>query len=288
MELSVSTGNAVPGRHDGRVALVTGGASGIGEAVVRRLVSEGARVVISDVQTDAGTALAAELGDIARFIQTDVTDENDVAAAVDLAVGDFGGLDIAVANAGILGATGSILSCAIEDVTRTILVDLVGVYTTIKHAARVMVPRRSGTIVATSSPAGVLGGVGPHAYSAAKAGVLGLVRSAAGELRYSHVRVNAVIPGAIVTAMSADIEFDDPAALDRAYESLASVSPMARPGLPSDLAAAVSYLASDDGYFVTGHALAVDAGMTTIGGESPFTSGEWASPRSFLEAGRRG
>lgn len=282
------TQSPTPGRHHGRVALVTGGASGIGAGTVARLVADGAQVVIADLQEELGHKLVTELGTAVRFARTDVTREDEVAAAVDLAVAEFGHLDIAFANAGILGATGSILNCAIADVERTLGVDLLGTYITIKQAARVMVPRRSGVIIATSSPAGALGGVGPHAYSAAKAGVLGLMRSVAGELRPLGIRVNAVIPGAIVSAMTADIEIGDPAALDRAHEALRAASPVQRPGLPADIAAAVSYLASDEGSFITGHTLAVDAGMTTIGGASPFTTGEWASPRTFLEAGRRG
>ena len=282
------TDSPTPGRHRGRVALVTGGASGIGAGTVARLVADGAQVVIADLQDELGHKLVTELGGATRFARADVTREEEAAAAVDLAVAEFGQLDIVFANAGILGATGSILSCAIADVEQTLRVDLLGTYITFKHAARVMVPRRSGVIVSTSSPAGALGGVGPHAYSAAKAGVLGLMRSVAGELRPLGIRVNAVIPGAIVSAMTADIETGDHTALSRAHEALSSASPVGRPGLPADIAAAVSFLASDEASFITGHTLAVDAGMTAIGGDSPFTTGGWAASRTFLEAGRRG
>jgi len=277
-----------PGRHAGHVALVTGGASGIGAGTVRRLAADGARVVIADVQAAAAEALAKELGDdVARWSQVDVSREDDVRTAVDLAVHAFGRLDIVFANAGILGATGSVLNAAIPDVERTIAVDLVGTYITTKQAARVMVGQGSGVIISTSSPAGVIGGVGPHAYSAAKAGIIGLMRSVAGELRPRGIRVNTIVPGATVSAMTADIELGDATALDRARETLAAQSPVGRPGLPSDIAAAVSFLSSDEAAFITGQVLAVDAGMTAIGGDSPFSTGEWEAARTFHEAGRR-
>jgi NAD(P)-dependent dehydrogenase (short-subunit alcohol dehydrogenase family) len=277
-----------PGRHAGRVALVTGGASGIGEGTVRRLSADGANVVIVDLQEELGKALHEELGDQARFIRADVTLEDDIATAVNTAVAAFGKLDIVFANAGILGATGSIVNNRISDVERTLAVNLLGTFITTKQAARVMLPQRSGVIISTSSPAGALGGVGPHAYSAAKAGVVGLMRSTAAELRPMGIRVNAIIPGAIVSAMTADIEMNDPTALGEAHARLKASSFMERPGLPSDIAAAVSYLASDEASFITGHTLAVDAGMTTIGGDSPFTTGAWAEGRTLLEGGRRG
>jgi NAD(P)-dependent dehydrogenase (short-subunit alcohol dehydrogenase family) len=285
----MSTKSPTPGRHSGRVALVTGGASGIGAGTVRRLAADGARVVIADVQGSAAEAVAKELGsDVARWAAVDVTREEDVRAAVDLAVQDFGRLDVVFANAGILGATGSILNASVADAERTIAVDLIGTYITTKQAARVMVAQGSGVIISTSSPAGVSGGVGPHAYSAAKAGIIGLMRSVAGELRPRGIRVNAIVPGSIVSAMTADIELGDATALDRAHEALAAQSPLGRPGLPSDIAAAVSFLASDEAAFITGHVLAVDAGFTSITGNSPFTTGEWEQARTLYEAGRRG
>jgi NAD(P)-dependent dehydrogenase (short-subunit alcohol dehydrogenase family) len=273
-------------RLEGRVAVVTGGASGIGAATVRRLAADGARVVIADLQAGAARDLAAEIGGC-RHIRTDVTSEDDIAAAVDLAVSAFGGLDIMFANAGIFGAYGPIAKSRMADVDLTLAVNLRGVFASMKHAARVMVPRRSGVIVATTSPAAVTGGVGNHAYSAAKAGLVGLMRSVAAELRPHGIRVNAIMPGAIVSAMTAGMVTGDATALDRTTELLAAATPQQRPGRPEDIAAAVSYLASDEAAFVTGTTLVVDGGYTAIGAESPYATGEYAEPGVFLEAGRR-
>ena len=161
------------GRLAGRVALVTGGASGIGEATVRRFVAEGARVVIADLQRAAGETLAQDLGNqVAAFITTEVSNEPAVSAAVDLAINMFGRLDVAFANAGVIGAVGPVALSRMTDVDATFAVNLRGTFLVMKHAARVMQPRRTGVILATTSPAGVMGGVGPHAYSASKAAIM--------------------------------------------------------------------------------------------------------------------
>jgi NAD(P)-dependent dehydrogenase (short-subunit alcohol dehydrogenase family) len=275
------------GRLDGRVAVVTGGASGIGAGTVARLADDGAHVVVADIQGEAAAAVAARFGDRCRAIRTDVTREDDVAAAVDLAVAEFGRLDVMFSNAGIFGAYGPIDQSRMRDVDLTWAVNLRGVFLGMKHAARVMIPRRSGVIIATTSPAAVVGGIGNHAYSAAKAGVIGLMRSVAAELREHGIRVNAVMPGAVVSAMTADLVLGDATALDRAHDALAADAALGRPGLPADIAAAVSYLASDDAVFVTGQTLVVDGGLTAIGGNSPFSKGDFAQPGAFLEAGRR-
>ena len=254
---------------------------------MRRLAADGASVVIADIQGAAAAKLAAELGARCRAIATDVTREEDVAAAVDLAVAEFGRLDVAFANAGIFGAYGPIEKSKMADVDLTWAVDLRGVFVTMKHAARVMIPQGSGVIIATTSPAAVTGGIGNHAYSAAKAGILGLMRSVAAELRGHGIRVNAVMPGAVVSAMTADLVLGDATAIDEVTRTLAADAPGGRPGLPADIAAAVSFLASDDAAFVTGHVMVVDGGLTAIGGDSPFARGKYAEPGAFLEAGRR-
>jgi NAD(P)-dependent dehydrogenase (short-subunit alcohol dehydrogenase family) len=190
---------AAPRRLEGRVAVVTGGASGIGAGTVRRLAADGARVVVADLQAEAARDLARELGDGCCWIGADVTREGDVAAAVDLAVSAFGQLDIMFCNAGVFGAYGPVAKSRMEDVDLTLAINLRGVFLGMKHAARVMMPRRSGVILATTSPAAVIGGVGNHAYSAAKAGIVGLMRSVAAELRPHGIRVNAVAPQLIDT-----------------------------------------------------------------------------------------
>ena len=177
------------GRLEGKVALVTGGASGIGEGTVRRFVAEGAQVVIADRQADAGAALAEALGPATRFVTADVTDEADVAAAVDDAVAGFGRLDVMFNNAGIVGVIGPIAATPTDGWDHTVAILLRGVFLGMKHAARVMVPQGSGSIISTSSTAGILGGLGPHCYTACKHGVIGLTKSVASELAASGIRV---------------------------------------------------------------------------------------------------
>ncbi len=273
-------------RLTGRVAAVTGGASGIGEATARRFHAEGASVVIADIQDDAGRALAAELGERALFVRTDVSREEDVAALVDTAVDRFGQLDVMFNNAGIMGALGPIDATRMSDADLTIAVNLRGVICGMKHAARVMKPRRSGVILSTSSPAGVLGGIGPHIYSAVKAAVIGLSNSVAAELRQHGIRVNTIIPGAVVSPMTAGVVADDATDLAGAEEALGRTALMGRPIQPADVAAGALYLASDDAAFVTGVVLPVDAGLTGASRPSPYTSGRYATPVALLEAGR--
>ncbi|GAA3742213.1 NAD(P)-dependent dehydrogenase (short-subunit alcohol dehydrogenase family) [Spinactinospora alkalitolerans] len=275
------------GRLAGRVAVVTGGAAGIGEGTVRRFHAEGAKVVLADLQDAAGQALADELGPDALFVRTDVTREEDVAALVDTAVDRFGRLDVMFNNAGIMGAVGPIDATRLADVDVTIAVNLRGVVCGMKHAARVMKPRRSGAIISTSSPAALLGGVGPHVYSAVKAGIIGLSNSVAAELRPHGIRVNTIVPGAVVSAMTAGVVAGGADDLAGAEAALGRTALMDRPLRPADVAAGALYLAGDDAAFVTGVVLPVDAGMTGAGGPSPYTSGRFEEPTALLEAGRR-
>jgi NAD(P)-dependent dehydrogenase (short-subunit alcohol dehydrogenase family) len=260
-------------RLAGKVAVITGGARGIGAATARRFVAEGASVVVADVEAEAGHALGAELGERCRFARVDVTAEQDVSDAVDAAVAAFGRLDVMFNNAGIMGAHGSIARLDLEHVEATFAVNLLGPLLGMKHAARVMRPQRSGSIITTSSPAGLLGGIGPHAYSAAKSAVIGLTRSVAAELRQCGVRANVIVPGATVTAMTAGLTTGDPEDLAGANAKLSATALMSRPMLPADIAAAAAYLASDDSAFVTGCVLPVDAGMTGASGPSPYATG---------------
>jgi NAD(P)-dependent dehydrogenase (short-subunit alcohol dehydrogenase family) len=278
----------VTGRVEGRVAVITGGSSGLGAATARRFVAEGAHVVIADVQEERGKELAAELGAASRFVATDVTDEGSVAAAVDTAVAEFGRVDVVFNNAGIIGAVGPIAGLRAADYELTVAVNLTGVVYGMKHAARAMVPQGSGVILSTTSPAAVAGGLGAHIYSATKAAVIGLTRSVAAELRPLGIRVNAIMPGATVTAMTADLVAGDHEALDRTHDLMAVTALMPRPGLPDDIAAAALYLASDDAAFVTGAVLQVDGGLSTAPGTSPFAQPEHAGAAAVREAGRRG
>lgn len=271
-------------RLRGRVAVVTGGACGIGEGTVRRFVEEGASVIISDLQAEAGEALANELSAAARFIRTDVTQEADVAAAVDLAVREFGRLDCMINNAGIVGAIGSIKDTSAKAWDATIAVLLRGVFLGMKHAARVMVPQQSGSIVSIASTAGVMGGLGAHAYTAAKHAVIGLTKSVASELGQHHVRVNAVAPGNIVTPMTADVVTSDPSNLEMTGEAIKAMSPLGIAGLPVDIANALLFLASDEARYISGHTLVVDAGQTTGATPSMF---HLMDAGIIREAGRR-
>ena len=271
-------------RLKGRVAVVTGGARGIGEGTVRRFVEEGASVIISDLQAEAGEALARELGAAARFIRTDVTREEDVAAAVDLAVREFGRLDCMINNAGIVGAIGSIKDTSVKAWDATIAVLLRGVFLGMKHAARVMIPQQSGSIVSLASTAGVMGGLGPHAYTAAKHAVVGLTKSVASELGQHHIRVNAVAPGNIVTPLTADVVTGDPGNYGVTEEAIRVMSPLGIAGFPIDVANALLYFASDEARYVTGHTLVVDAGQTTGATPSMF---HLMDAGIIREAGRR-
>ncbi len=253
------------GRLDGKVAVVTGGASGIGEGTVRRFLQEGARCVLADLQDERGEELVRELGAETFFVQADVSDETQVANLVNQAVARFGRLDCMFNNAGILGAVGPIAQTEAAAWQRTMDVLLNSVFYGIKHAARVMIPRGSGTIINTASSAGLRAGLGPHAYTTAKHAVVGLTQSVATELGRHHIRVNAVAPGATVSGMTAYVSTGDASALDEASRRIARKVPLGRPGYPLDIANAALYLASDESGWTNGAVLVVDAGGEVIG-----------------------
>jgi NAD(P)-dependent dehydrogenase (short-subunit alcohol dehydrogenase family) len=192
-------------RFAGKVAVVTGGASGIGEATVRLFVEHGAFVVIADVNKEGGVRLAEELGEQAQFVSCDVRCEDEVAAVVDEAVRWKGKLDVYHSNAGFVGALGSIEELNLAEFDETLAVNLRGAVVGIKHATRVMKPAGRGAIVCTGSTASVMGGLGPHSYSVSKTALTGLVRSTALELRGYGISVNMVSPDAHVPARAAGL-----------------------------------------------------------------------------------
>jgi NAD(P)-dependent dehydrogenase (short-subunit alcohol dehydrogenase family) len=251
------------GRLEGKVAVITGGASGIGEGTVRRFVEEGASCVVADIQDDAGERVAKELD--AVFVHCDVADEDDVAACVAAAVSAFGRLDCMFNNAGILGAVGPIAEIDGEAWRRTIDVLLTSVFFGIKHAARVMIGQGSGVILNTTSTAGVRPGLGPHVYTAAKHGVVGLTQSVAPELGRHGIRVNAIAPGGTVTSLTAYVTTGDPANIDGAQTRVGRTAPLGRPGAVDDIANAAVYLASDEASYVSGAVLVVDGAAEVIG-----------------------
>ncbi len=247
-------------RLKGRVALVTGAASGIGAATARRMTEEGAAVVLADINADAASALALELPG-ASFVQVDVSVEAQVADAVDHALREHGRLDCMVNNAGFVGAFGSILETDAAAWHATLGVLLHSVFYGIKHAGRAMAKQKHGCILSVASTAGVIGGLGPHAYTTAKHAVIGLTRSAASELSPHGVRVNAVAPGTTVTGMMVQGR----GSMEAALEAAAHASPLGTPLMPDEIAAALVYLASDDARHVTAHTLVVDSGVTVAG-----------------------
>ncbi|KTG07513.1 SDR family oxidoreductase [Haloferax profundi] len=244
---------------DGKVALVTGAASGIGRSTALRFAEEGAKVAISDVQVDAGNQVVTEIEDAggeAVFIEADVSKEVDVARLVDETVNTFGGLDFAHNNAGIEGKVGSMAEMELEDFQRVIDINLTGVFLSMKYEIPRLLERGGGAIVNTASVAGMTGGPNLSHYYAAKHGVIGLTRSAALEVATENVRVNAVCPGVIETPMIERFTQGD----EDAKSGLLEDEPIGRLGKPEEIASAVVYLCSDDASFVTGHPMVVDGG----------------------------
>lgn len=244
-------------RLSDRVALVTGAASGIGEAIAQRLASEGAAVVVTDVQDRAGSDVAkgiVEQGGRASYVHLDVTIEDDWQAAVRSAVAEFGHLDILVHNAG-LGDLATIEETSMADWERTISIDQTGVFLGMKTAAEELARSGHGSVVNISSIFGASGGFGTSpAYHAAKGAVRILTKNVALHWADRGVRVNSVHPGFIDTPL---LEQAKGTPMEQA---MLDVTPMRRLGKPAEVAAGVAYLASDDATFVTGSELYIDGG----------------------------
>ena len=256
------------GRLEGRRAVITGAASGIGEATARLFVSEGAAVVVADLDDDRGKRVADEIGDKARFVHTDVTQEHDVDAAVAVAVEAFGGLDCMFNNAGNPGSIAGIEDVDMAMFDRTVAIHLRGVFLGIRAAARVMKPQGHGSIINTSSVAGLAANYAGHDYSACKAAIAHLTRTTANELGEHGVRVNAICPGGIATSIfarggRARGRRRPGHGASSCPRALGDMAPMRRAGQPIDIAEAALWLASDASSFVNGQAIAVDGGLTT-------------------------
>jgi NAD(P)-dependent dehydrogenase (short-subunit alcohol dehydrogenase family) len=253
------------GRLHNKVAVITGGASGMGRATVLRFLAEGAAVVIADFNAATGEdtvaeAVGAGYRDAVRFIRTDVSKEADIEAMIRCARDSFGGVDIVFNNAGVGGAIGPLTETSVDDWDYTFDVLAKGVFLGIKHAARAMRAQgRGGSIINTASIAGLSGDAGPLVYSAAKAAVISLSQSAAVELAGDRIRVNAICPGFIVTPLAQG------ANRDATQAAFAKSQPWPDYGRGEHIAGAALFLASDDSEFVTGEALIVDGGLTAAG-----------------------
>jgi NAD(P)-dependent dehydrogenase (short-subunit alcohol dehydrogenase family) len=254
---------AVDGQLKGKVALVTGAASGIGRASAIVFAQAGAAVVAFDRAPEVEETVACIRKDTGRALALvgDSSQETNIAAAVDHAVHEFGGLDVCFANAGISGGLVPLNEQTPEHWLQVLTVNLIGTFLAVKHAARVMAPRKRGSIICTASVAGLRSGAGGSPYSASKAGVISLVQTTAHQLSGSGVRINAICPGLIETGMTQPI-FDQARARGT-DNKIGQLNPLRRAGAPIEIARMALFLASDAASYVNGQALPVDGGLSS-------------------------
>lgn len=250
-------------RLEGKTALVSGAASGIGRASAILFAQEGASVAVLDraaAVEDTAAAIRNAGGRVLAFVK-DSSEEANVAAAVDAAVREFGALDVCYANAGISGGLVPLHEQTPEHWAEVLKINLIGTFLAVKHAARVMAPRKRGSIICTASVAGLRSGAGGSPYSASKAGVISLVQTTAYQLSGSGVRINAICPGLIETGMTQPI-FEQSRARGSDHK-IGQLNPLRRAGAPLEIARMALFLASDDASYVNGQAFAVDGGLSS-------------------------
>lgn len=255
------------GRLENKVAVITGGCSGIGLAAVELFVAEGANVVVADILNQSGDSLVDKYPQAVRFFHCDVSSEKDIAAAIGLAVREYGGLDITFNNAGVMGPPDSVEVMSTEGWDKTMNINTRGVMLGIKHSIAPMRARGGGAIVNTASVAGISTN-GPAAYCISKAATIQLTRLAALELASSNIRVNAILPGIINTPIFGSFvglsRGDSEKMAEKFAEHSDSLQPLPRVGMPNDIAEACVYLASDAAGFITGAELRVDGGLSVM------------------------
>lgn len=251
-------------RLEGKVALITGGASGIGECTARLFVSHGAKVVIADIQDDLGRSVCDSIGpENATYVHCDVTNEPDVENAVAKAVSTYSKLDIMFNNAGIGGPNDArIADNAKADFERVLSVNVTGVFLGTKHAAQAMIPARSGSIINAASISSYVGGAASHAYAASKHAVVGLTKNTAVELGQFGIRVNCLAPYACATPLASQFTGLETEQLEQTMCFLANLKGITFQAI--DVANAALFLASDEGRYISGHNLLIDGGFSIV------------------------
>lgn len=250
----------MPNRLDGKVAVITGGASGLGEASARLFASEGARVLIADRDASRGPQVAAEIGDAARFVETDVRSGEDVQGMFAVADEAWGRVDVIYNNAGVGGPEGRVTECSEERYDLISDVNIRGVWLGMKYGIPHLERAGGGSIIVTASIAAITGVAGVSAYCASKGAVVAMVQAAAGEWASKNIRINCILPGNIATGQGSRSEEQ----IEQSREFMASYNPVRRSGEAIDIANAALFLASDASSLITGQKLVVDGGWTSL------------------------